>query len=218
MSMVLRSRRAALDFKNEITTLAHELDYECGYLDKYLADSVKLIRQSRFLSPDARMYSVEADDYFWSIRHNFYFSCSFISMLMQIAEDLVRDYLKSVSLLIGIEVLDKKIKKGFYEKVSISLSNNFELDLKSKWWAELCTLYQVRNAFVHQNGVLNPDYPERVNPIIDLTKRTKGIQIIEDRLLIDTEFCQFAIVVFKKALTALYKETNAHINILKKDL
>lgn len=217
--MILRSKRAALDFKQNISMIAHEFNYECGYLNKYLSDSIALVNKANFLSDDAKLYSLEADNYFWSVNHNFYFSCSYLSMLMQIAEDLVNQYIGHLDVLLSKEALDRKItRKTFYEKVQISLEQNFDLKIKSKWWEELIKLYQVRNAFVHQNGALDYKYPDRVNAIMEISRKYNGIEVRNDRIWIDSDFCKDALKIFENSLNSLFKETNAHINVLKKSL
>ncbi|MGE6220431.1 hypothetical protein ACQKCH_11440 [Nubsella zeaxanthinifaciens] len=217
--MILRSKRAALDFKQNISMIAHEFNYECGYLNKYLSDSTALVNKANFLSDDAKIYSLEADNYFWSVNHNFYFSCSYLSMLMQIAEDLVNQYIGHLDVLLAKEALNRKIaRKTFYEKVQISLEQNFDLKIKSKWWEELIKLYQVRNAFVHQNGALDYKYPDRVNAIMEVSRKYNGIEVRNDRVWIDSDFCKDALKIFENSLNSLFKETNAHINVLKKSL
>lgn len=217
--MILRSKRAALDFKQEISTMAHEFLFECGYLHKYLTDSILLVEKAGFLSDDAKLYSIEADNYFWSVNHNFYFSCSYISMLMQVAEDLVSQYMAHLDVLLASEALNRKIsKKTFYEKVKMSLEQNFDLKIKSKWWDELIKLYQVRNAFAHQNGALDYKYPDRINAILEVSRKYKGIEIKSDRIWIDQDFCKEALKIFENSLNDLFKETNIHINLLKKSL
>jgi|GEM_PF-1612659 len=217
--MILRSKRAALDFKQDISMMAHEFGYECGYLNKYLLDSIALVDKAAFLSDDAKIYSMEADNYFWSVNHNFYFSCSYISMLMQIAEDLVNQYIGHLDILLASEALNRKInKKTYYEKVKISLEQNFDLKIKSKWWDELIKLYQVRNAFVHQNGALDHKYPDRVNAILEVSRKYRGIEVISNRIWIDQNFCRDALRIFENSISDLFKETNAHINLLKKSL
>lgn len=217
--MLLRSKRAALDFKRDINTMAHELIFECGYLNNYLIDSIKVVDNARFLSDDAELYSMEADNYFWSVNHNFYFSCSYIAMLMQIAEDLVGQYLDHLNVLLDIEALNKKItKKTFYEKVKISLNENFALQLKSKWWDDLINLYQIRNAFVHHNGALDYKYADRITSIIGMSKKYTNIKIERDRIWVNQNFCKDALKIFENSLKDLFKETNTHINVLKKSL
>lgn len=118
--------------------MAHEFGFECGYLDKNLLDSIALVDKADLLSDDAKIYSMEADNYFWSVNHNFYFSCSYISMLMQIAEHLISQYIGHLDVLLCTEALNRKIsKKTFDEKVKMSLDQTFDLKIKSKWRDEL---------------------------------------------------------------------------------
>jgi hypothetical protein len=209
-------KRILLNIKTNLSIEAHEFMFECGYLRTYLDDSIALLKQANYLSPDAQIYSIESDKYFWSVSHTFYFTSSFVSLLMQVAEDLVNQCCTEWKLYLGTNLMIKSTDP-FYEKFKISLLKNLQLDLNSPKWQDLSDLYQLRNALIHRNGRLDTDEkPERRVAVQNLIKRFHGLELSGEQIIIKPEFCKDALTIFEQALVYLFKETNSHINTLKK--
>ncbi|MES2874329.1 MAG: hypothetical protein V4708_11450 [Bacteroidota bacterium] len=212
-----QNKRVLLDIKSNLSLVAHEFEFECIHLQTYLEDSIALLKQANYLSPDAKLYSIEADKYFWSVNHTFYFTSSFIAMLMQISEDLVNRCCEEWKIYLGGNLMIKTSTDPFYDKFRNSLLSKIQLDLKSPKWVELSELYQLRNALIHKNGKLSiNEKPERILAVQSLIKKYHGLEIIDDQIIIEEHFCKEALMIVKRALTYLFKETSNHINILKR--
>lgn len=207
---IFRSKREALDLKQKMAMMAYEFEDECLYLEKYLDDSIKLIDASKYLP--AKMYSQEYDNYFARVNHTFYFSCSFVSMLMQIAEDLINQYSHIWNREFELK-LKKDTHKPLYERFSICLDEKIGLNIDNQKWTNLCNLYQLRNAFIHQHGSVALSSTRGV--AITALLRFKGIEIIDSRAFINEIFCGEALHIFKTALTYLFKATRNYINAKK---
>lgn len=209
-------KRILLDIKSTLSLEAHELIFECGYLRAYLDDSLALLKKANYLAPDAQIYSTESDKYFWSASHTFYFTSSFVSLLMQIAEEIINQYCEQWKAYLG-ENLMIKSTDPFYQKLKVSVLKKIQLDLNNSKWQDLSDMYQLRNALIHRNGKLNPnEKPERLNAVQNLIVKFHGLELIDEQLFVSEDFCKNALVVFEKAFVYLFKETNHHINVLKK--
>lgn len=91
------------------------------------------------------------------------------------------------------------------------------MDLNNSKWQDLSDMYQLRNALIHRNGKLNPnEKPERLNAVQNLIAKFHGLELIDEQIFVSEDFCKDALVVFEKAFVYLFKETNHHINVLKK--
>lgn len=213
-------KRKILDLKHKVDTSAHEFIYESGYLTKYLKDFSELTIRSNYLAPDAKIYSSEADDYFWNINHEDYFSKSFIFMLMQISEDLVNRYIDDWEILYpGFASYKKKTNLGFYELRGEYLKNNNGFDISWKTWQNLLNLYQLRNCLTHDNGYMQRITNSKRTEAIDKLTSYRGITISQNRIVIDVEFCKEMLQkIFIPAFKHLYSNTNKHLNQLKRGI
>ena len=210
------NKKALNHFKREILMMAHEFQYECEYLNKYLEDSISMLKKETEINADAKMYSVEADNYFWSVQHTYYFSCSFIIMLMQISETLNSQYFEHAKNIFGEGYGYRKQKRiSHFESVDDHLVRHFNLQVKSKWWKQFAIVYQIRNVIVHNNGAVDPD---RYLLFANFCRDYNGFDIVENKLIIDLTFCRDVLEIFSKALSAFFLESKNNLNLLKKAL
>lgn len=214
MNKMALNKKAINKFKREILSMAHEFQFECEYLNKYLEDSISMLKKETDLKADAKLYSVEADNYFWSVQHTHYFSCSFIIMLMQISETLSTQYFGHAKNIFGDSYGYRKEQRiSHYNSVDNYLERKFGLQIKSKWWKQLAIVYQIRNVIVHDNGAVDP---HKKLMFTNICREYKGFDIVDNQLKIELTFCRDALKIFRKALSAFFLESKDNLNLLKK--